>query len=234
MKANADIIAALCVLLIAGSVSVGIYTRLFDERSGIHLTFPGTDDGGSRFGVRYEGRCVGTVTTRVKRDRLTELHAESTLRLVHSGKQDEVHAAILAYSNPLDQVFRSEIEITYGGAKVALASENVNPISLSLSFSSPGFSYSRRFTLPGPIMLERDRSGHIELSYAHAGALDLAPLRGLAPQLPRSNAPALDESAFAECEKDASAIDVSSLNADLQQWVGRMQRVLPLLNRGTQ
>ncbi|MCO6430535.1 MAG: hypothetical protein J5J00_06710 [Deltaproteobacteria bacterium] len=186
--------------------------------------------GQEQFLVVSASGCAGSFSSKL--DSIAsnfEYRSKGALKMKISGELIDGLFTVEAHFNSLGQLGGSLAKASFPNGEVSLGSTNINPIQVKLSVTSGSAVFTRRFTLPGPILLKRLAYDQFRIEYGGIKALPSQTnaivnqpwLKAVLPEIRKV------DDAQGKCPAEGGFIDIDSLIQSAQLLVRGLEEYLP-------
>ena len=193
------------------------------------LTLPGE---AVTWAVRSSERCVGTLSYQLIQRDLSWIEIEGRVLLQYEKREWPVTVKAYFFFNQLQQLFSSTIKFQAESYTVSVESHDINPLRIALDVVGTVEPIRYETQLPGPVLLERDRSDkradRFFLTSPHRIRRSGKELNLLPTDWPISMDELTAESltAASECGNANNSLDLATLLPMVQRFIPAFQ-VLP-------
>lgn len=155
LKKNLDI--ALAVFIACGAVFVGVqaYAAIQSANKNAAIIH-GLPKGRAEYLITQEGRCVGSIAISTTIARRSEISLSGSIHAATTGGSARIAASGTFDFNPLGQLVYGTGSLVSDSGKIEFDLRDAAPIEAALKAQSDKFSFSKNFSLPGPVIIKED------------------------------------------------------------------------------
>lgn len=218
----------LAVLLIVASVLVGVtaYDAMLQLEQPKQAAFEQVPVGNHRWGIFYEGRCVGELRSELYFEPGTVLIGQGEVRIRYQGDIVPVRYFVGSFFNVLDQMVAMNISVEGPTGKFSAKLSDPNPIHVEWQIEQGSREISRSTRVNGPIVLRKVRKDTYRIDYSAV----LGDFQQFAARMPSTAIASdtltvsLDPQSLAHCDSTPDdALDVDPMLERFQRTFSTLQ-----------
>ncbi|MFN8391740.1 MAG: hypothetical protein U0136_15735 [Bdellovibrionota bacterium] len=163
-----DTFVAALFLLAASIVSISAYRAMNvieRPRGSLLQSLPVGD---TQYALFAGSQCLGTLSLAFRREQQTTLVSNGEYTFSYQGKQLPVKTFFGAYFNVLEQLVACNASVEGEGFRFDAKMINPSPMKIDLQLTMLGKSFARHISLPGPVMLRKNRDDTYRVEYVFA------------------------------------------------------------------
>ncbi|MBX7137784.1 MAG: hypothetical protein K1X83_07350 [Oligoflexia bacterium] len=173
-----DLWLALLLALISLGITTATYAAVHRLEQPAATALTAIDKGQTIFLVRHSGGCAGEFKAELSTHKNITINAKGSIQTRVDARLISASISFSALFNPLGQMYSSELSINAPNAvSLALKTDGVNPLTLAISSSAAGQSYSGKLDLPGPVIISESQETRDRYLIEYEPANRFKPLR---------------------------------------------------------